>query len=141
MAEHAAPGVRLAELVASLSLATDLGLGQPQEHVLRQTVIASRLSVAAGLPEQENAAAFYVSLLAWVGCVADSHELSRWFDDDTKVRAASYEADRAGLPMMRFLLGHLASGGSPLQRVSVVGHFLAGGLRDVMNSMSAHGQA
>jgi hypothetical protein len=31
-------GVRLAELVAALSMATDLGLGQPQEHVLRQTV-------------------------------------------------------------------------------------------------------
>jgi hypothetical protein len=38
---YAKPGVRLAELIASLSLATDLGLGQPQEHVLRQTVIAT----------------------------------------------------------------------------------------------------
>ena len=40
--------VRLAELVASLSLATDLGLGLPQEHVLRQTVIATRLARLAG---------------------------------------------------------------------------------------------
>jgi hypothetical protein len=28
--------VRLAELVATLSLGTDLGLGQPMEHILRQ---------------------------------------------------------------------------------------------------------
>lgn len=51
-------GVRLAELVAALSLvtalslATDLGLGQPQEHVLRQTLIARRLAAAAGLPDE-----------------------------------------------------------------------------------------
>jgi hypothetical protein len=47
-------GVRLAELVAALSLATDLGLGQPQEHVLRQTVIARRLAAAAGLPDDQQ---------------------------------------------------------------------------------------
>src|ERR1700750_2037526 len=93
-------GVRLAELIASLSLATDLGLGQPQEHVLRQTVIASRLAQLAGLPDDERAATFYVSLLAWVGCVADSHELAHWFGDDTRIRAESFEVDRAGLPML-----------------------------------------
>ena len=96
-------GVRLSELIASLSLAIDLGLGQPEEHVLRQTVIATRLAAAAGLEDDEICAAFYVSLLAWVGCVADSHEMSRWFGDDTRLRAASFEIDRAGIPMMRFL--------------------------------------
>src|SRR5438046_615818 len=109
MADQAASGVRLAELVASLSLATDLGLGQPQEHVLRQTVIATRLAAIADLAEDEIAAVFYVSLLSWVGCVADSHELSRWFGDDTQLRAASYDVNRAGLPMLRFLLGQLRS--------------------------------
>jgi hypothetical protein len=33
--ERREPGIRLAELVAAFSLATDLGLGQPVEHVLR----------------------------------------------------------------------------------------------------------
>ena len=32
--------LRLAELIAALSLATDLALGLPQEHVLRQCRIA-----------------------------------------------------------------------------------------------------
>ena len=131
-------GIRLAELVASLSLATDLGLGQPQEHVLRQTVIAARLAEAAGLPEHERAAAFYVSLLAWVGCVADSHEPARWLDDDTQVRAASYQVDRAGLPLLRFLLGRLAGGAWTLDRATATGRFLAGGMRDVMSSLAAH---
>jgi len=34
--------VRLAELVAALSLGIDRGFGQPMEHVLRRCLIASR---------------------------------------------------------------------------------------------------
>lgn len=133
-------GVRLAELVAALSIATDLALGQPQEHVLRQTVIATRLAAAADLNAEEQAAAYYVSLLAWVGCVADSHEMSRWFGDDTQIRAASYEVNRAGLPMLRFLLGNLATEGSSWRRFSTTGRFMVSGLREVMDSLAAHCQ-
>jgi len=140
MAGEAVAGVRLAELVASLSLATDLALGQPQEHILRQTVIATRLSVVAGLSSDEQAAAYYVSLLAWVGCVADSHEMARWFGDDTHIRAASYEVNRAGLPMLRFLLGNLAAEGSSWRRISMTGRFMKTGMREVMDSLAAHCQ-
>jgi hypothetical protein len=35
--------VTLAELVATLSVVADLGMGRPMERVLRQTVIAMRL--------------------------------------------------------------------------------------------------
>ncbi|MFD3706803.1 HD domain-containing phosphohydrolase [Nocardia sp. NPDC058658] len=132
------PPFRLAELVASLSLATDLGLGQPQEHVLRQTVLAVRLAQAAGLSEADRAAAYYVSLLAWVGCVADSPEMARWFGDDLRIRADSYDVDKTGLPMMGFLLGHLAEGASPLRRIATTGRFLAGGVRDTMDSFLTH---
>ncbi|WP_342802322.1 HD domain-containing phosphohydrolase [Nocardia sp. No.11] len=117
--------MRLAELVASLSPATDLGPGQPQEHVLRQTVPATRLATAAGLSDADRAAAYYVSLLAWVGCVADSPEMARWFGDALRIRADSYRIDKTGLPMLTFLLGHLAATGSPLHRISVASRFLA----------------
>ncbi len=46
--------VRLAELVAALSLGVDLGFGQPMEHVLRQCLIALRLADLAGLAEQDR---------------------------------------------------------------------------------------
>ena len=137
---HGTTEIRLAELVASLSLATDLGLGQPQEHVLRQTVIATRLAAAAGMPADRQAAVFYVSLLAWVGCVADSHELVRWFGDDVKVRADSYHVDKAGFAMLRFLLGHLTEGRPPLQRITILGRFFADGVAEVSNSFVAHCQ-
>jgi hypothetical protein len=68
-----AEAVRLAALVAALSLATDLGLGQPQHHIIRQTLIALRVAEMEGLSDDERAAIYYVSLLAWVGCVADAH--------------------------------------------------------------------
>ena len=130
--------VRLGELVASLSLATDLGLGQPQEHIVRQTLIASRLAERLGLGDAERRRIFYVSQLAWVGCVADSFEMGRWFGDDTILRADSYLVDKAGLSMMRFLLGHVAAGSSPFRRLTMIGRFLAVGSADAKRSFINH---
>src|SRR5579859_5255327 len=107
-------GVRLAELVAALSLAIDLGLGLPAEHVLRQTVIARRLAAVAGFADAQRADVFYVSLLAWVGCVADSHELGTWFGDDRQLRADSYAIDKSAAAMLWFALGHAGQGSAPL---------------------------
>lgn len=134
-------GVRLAELVAALSLATDLGLGQPQEHIIRQTRIAMRMAELDGLSDDDRAAIFYVSLLAWVGCVADAHEMAKWFGDDMAVRADSYLVDLTGLPMMRFMLGHVAAGSSPIRRLTMIGRFLAGGSKEIAASMAAHCEA
>lgn len=136
---EAATGVRLAELVAALSLATDLGLGLPQEHVLRQTVIARRLAQAAGLPDSSQDAVFYVSLLAWTGCISDSHELARWFGDDLAVRSGTYEVDMAGLPMIRYLIGQAGSGFPPLRRLTTIGRLLAGSFQ-AADAMTAHCQ-
>ena len=61
--------VRLAELVAALSLGVDLGFGQPMEHVLRQCLIALRLADQAGLGEQDRMAVYYTALLVNVGFV------------------------------------------------------------------------
>jgi len=137
----AGDGVRLAELVAALSLATDLGLGQPQQHIIRQTLIAMRVGELEGLSDDERSAIFYVSLLAWVGCVADAHEMGKWFDDDMAVRADSYLVDLTGLPMMRFMIGHVASGSSPIRRFTMIGRFLAGGSKEVAQSMASHCEA
>ena len=140
MPSPSTPPVRLSDLVASLSLATDLGLGLPQEHVLRQTVIAARVADAADLPPDVRAATFFVSLLAWVGCIADSHELAHWFDDDRQIRADSYQVDRAGVPMLRFMLDHVASGQPPLQRLTMIGRFLTTGMRTAQASYLTHCQ-
>ena len=82
--------VRLAELVAALSLGVDLGFGQPMEHVLRQCLIALRLADQVGLGEQDRAAVYYAALLVNVGCHADAHEQAKWFGDDIALKSGKY---------------------------------------------------
>ena len=58
------PGeVRIAELIATLSYAADLGLGQPMEHCLRHTVMARRLADLAGAGQADREATYYLGLL------------------------------------------------------------------------------
>src|SRR6201996_1793938 len=85
------PQVRLAELVASLSLGIDLGFGQPMEHVLRQCLIALRLAERAGLGDDDRAVVYYTALLVNVGCHTDAHEQAKWFGDDFALKATKYE--------------------------------------------------
>jgi hypothetical protein len=65
-------GVRLAEIVAALSLATDLGMGQPMEFALRTCVLAVRLGDVLGLDERELRDIYYVALLRSAGCTAEA---------------------------------------------------------------------
>jgi HD-GYP domain-containing protein (c-di-GMP phosphodiesterase class II) len=106
-------GVRLAELVATISLGTDLGLGQPMEHVIRQTLIALRMSEMLGVEESERAVVYYSGLLAWVGCHTDAYEQAKWFGDDIAVKADGFLADEPG---PAFLLSHLGAGKPLLER-------------------------
>jgi len=76
-----------------------------------------------------------------VGCVADAHEMGKWFGDDMQIRADSYLVDMTGMPMMRFMLGHVGSGSSPIRRLTMIGRFLAGGSNEVRASMSSHCEA
>jgi len=55
---EAAPGgegVRAAEVIAALSLATDLGIGVPLEHGLDSTVFAMRLGERLGVDSEREA--------------------------------------------------------------------------------------
>ncbi len=131
-------GVCLAELLAAYSLATDLGLGQPMEHLLRSWRIAARLGEYVGLPEGEQGSLFYVAMLSWVGCVADAPEVAASFGDDIAFRADSYDVDLGGISGYRFFLGHAGAGGSPAVRAKVMAAMLATGGRRVMQGIQAH---
>jgi hypothetical protein len=48
-------GARLTEVLVALSLATDLGFGQPAEHMLRAARISLRLGERLGLNSDELA--------------------------------------------------------------------------------------
>jgi HD-GYP domain-containing protein (c-di-GMP phosphodiesterase class II)/DNA-binding CsgD family transcriptional regulator len=117
--------LRLAELVAVLSLAVDLGLGQPMEHLLRSCLIALRLAEESGLGEQERAVVYYVALIGWVGCHADAHEQALWFGDDIALKADRFPVDMIGAAKVGFVLGHLGAGGGALHRGRLLGSLVA----------------
>jgi HD-GYP domain-containing protein (c-di-GMP phosphodiesterase class II) len=126
--------IRLAELVASMALATDLGLGQPMEQVLRSCVLALQLAEDVGLDESERAVVYYVALLAWLGCHVDSHEQAAWFGDDIELRADRHTADLVGPAMAGFILRHAGRAQSPRRRAQILGSLLLSG-RGVLAAM------
>jgi len=90
--------IRLAELVCSISLATDLGTGQPMEHALRTCVLSQRAGEALGLDAHELRELCYVSLLRFLGCTS----------------GAAKDAELAGGGEIDFYAGF---GGDALQRI------------------------
>jgi HD-GYP domain-containing protein (c-di-GMP phosphodiesterase class II) len=130
--------VTLPQLLSAFSLATDLGLGQPSEHVLRSWRIAVELAGPAGLPKAQRDSLFYVAMLAWVGCVADAPEVAAMFGDDIAFRADSFDVDLAGIPGMTFFLGHAGRGGSWADRVHIAGSIAASGGKRVVQGITSH---
>jgi putative nucleotidyltransferase with HDIG domain len=65
---------RLAELIGSLSLATDVAAGLPPEAALRTSLLAVELARDFGVPDAELRDVFYAGLLRFVGCTSNAHE-------------------------------------------------------------------
>jgi HD-GYP domain-containing protein (c-di-GMP phosphodiesterase class II) len=131
--------VRLVELLAALSLGTDLGLGLPMEHVLRQTFIALRLGERLGMRADELATIRYVSLLSWIGCHVDAHEQAKWFGDEQATRRAFYYVDEGRtLELLSFFVRNIGAGSPPLRRARLGVAFLGDGLRDMATVARSH---
>jgi HD domain len=132
------PELRLAELVAALSLGIDLGFGQPMEHVLRQCLIALRLAECAGLDDDLRAAVYYTALLVNVGCHTDAHEQAKWFGDDIALKADKYAYEQRSLQAAVAGMRRLGSGNPPLHRIRTGLEFALGGFRDLDGMIAQH---
>ena len=130
--------LRLAELVAALSLGIDLGFGQPMEHVLRQCLIALRLAEGIGLDEQQRAVIYYTALLINVGCHSDAHEQAKWFGDDIAVKSIKYDHEPRSLRMAATGMRFLGSGHPPLHRFRLGLEFAISGHREVDDMVAHH---
>jgi HD-GYP domain-containing protein (c-di-GMP phosphodiesterase class II) len=131
--------VRLAELVAALSLGVDLGFGQPMEHVLRQTLIALRLAERAGLEEEARVGVFYTALLVNVGCHSDAYEQAKWFGDDIELKATKYGPhDARSLRAVVENARRIGAGNPPLHRLRVGLAFVLSGHREVEAMIMTH---
>jgi len=130
--------VRLAELVAALSLGVDLGFGQPMEHVLRQCTIALRIAECVGLDEQQRSVVYYTALLVNVGCHSDAHEQAKWFGDDIALKSGKYDHELGSAAGALATLRLFGSGSPPLHRFRVGVEFALSGHRDFNGMIAQH---
>jgi HD-GYP domain-containing protein (c-di-GMP phosphodiesterase class II) len=130
--------VRLAELVAALSLGIDLGFGQPMEHVLRQCWIALRLAEHLGLDQEQRSVVYYTALLTNVGCHTDAHEQARWFGDDIALKADKYVYGLHGVRAAVAGLKRLGSGHPALHRFRIGLNFALAGHKEVDGMVASH---
>jgi HD-GYP domain-containing protein (c-di-GMP phosphodiesterase class II) len=130
--------VRLAELVAALSLGVDLGFGQPMEHVLRECMIALRLAERLGLDDAARSTVYYAALLVNVGCHSDAHEQAKWFGDDIALRSGKYEHDLRSVRAAAATMRLVGSGNPPLHRFRVGLEFAISGRRDFDGMIARH---
>jgi HD-GYP domain-containing protein (c-di-GMP phosphodiesterase class II)/DNA-binding CsgD family transcriptional regulator len=88
---------RLAELVAGLSVVSDLGKGLTDGQGLRACVVAAALADRLGLEGADREALFWVGLLRFVGCTATASEMAAALGDELAVSAAFAAADARDL--------------------------------------------
>lgn len=86
---------RLTELLMAISLATDLGTGQPMGHALRTCYLSVSLAAELGCSAEEIRTVLQVSLLRFLGCTADSSELADLSGGDDRAFNAAMD-----LPLM-----------------------------------------
>jgi HD-GYP domain-containing protein (c-di-GMP phosphodiesterase class II) len=130
--------VRLAELLALISLGTDLGMGAPMEHVMRQSLIALRLAERLGLDEATRGVVYYVGLLGWVGCHVDAYEQAKWFGDDLALKSDVRRVDLAGVAARAFVVSHVGAGRGLAARARLGVRFVGEGRRDADEMIENH---
>jgi HD-GYP domain-containing protein (c-di-GMP phosphodiesterase class II) len=113
--------IRAAEVIGALSIATDLGTGQPPEHAMRTAALAVRLGELAGASAEELSDTYYVALLHASGCTANGHEAAQLFGDDIAHRAAFYLVDPTNpAEVLEFYRSNVGLGRSPEVRSRLI---------------------
>ena len=131
--------VRAAEVVGALSLATDLGTGQPLEHALRTTVIAMRLGEIVGASRRELADTYWVALLHSSGCTSDGHETVQLYGDDIAPRAAFVLVDAGNVSeIVAYLQSNVGLGRRAEERAVMVEQAILNGLDMARQTFAMH---
>ena len=97
MPGDASDRVRTAELIAALSVATDLAVGFPLEHGLHSAQVAVRLCERLGVDSETTAQTYFLCLLFYVGCTAPVDVGWEVFGDDHSFHAYAVPARFGGI--------------------------------------------
>src|SRR5689334_1832522 len=85
--------VRVAEVLAAVSLTVDLAGGTPFEKGVRTCVVATAFARDLGLPETEVAVVHHTALVRSIGCTSHASENAEHFDDDIAFQSALKDLD------------------------------------------------
>ena len=133
---------RLADLTIALSLASDLGTGQPLEHGLRTCLLSLKVAESMGVDGPTRSCVYHVALLRFLGCTSDASEAAVVAGGDDVAFNAVFAPMLNAQPgeSVRFFVGHLGEDLPLGRRIGRIASALAdpeGGRR----SLSAHCEA
>jgi HD-GYP domain-containing protein (c-di-GMP phosphodiesterase class II) len=126
-------GLRLAELLAALSLATDLAHQVPAESALKDALLSVAFARHLGLEGSDLSDVYYLALLRHLGCTGAAEEQARVSSgDDGSLRHAFSEPDYTDRrQILSLAVTELANTLPAVDRVRAVAAFMSAG-RDFM---------
>lgn len=131
--------VRLAELLAAVSLATDLADDSPLESALGDALTSLQLARLAGLSGQDLSDVYYFALLYHLGCTASADRQAQIAaGDDVSSRRWFSEADYTDpAELLRLAATRVARDWGPLARVQAVAGLLTAPKDLIVESFAA----
>jgi hypothetical protein len=122
--------LRLADLLASLSLVNDLGFGLPPQEAMRSAIIGTALARRMGLSESEVSDVYYTALLEHVGCAGFAHEAAAAYGDELVLGAAAavMNGDDLG-DMVNTLIRRTIRGRGPVEAARIMAYTIVRGDR------------
>lgn len=117
--------VRLADVLAAVSVATDLGMGQAPEKAIGACLVATALARRMDVPEADVSDVYYAALLRHLGCTATAHDEAHYFGGDELVSRPVAERSDFGNPRESLALLLQTGRGTGVDRI----RYLARSLR------------
>ncbi|HSK06329.1 MAG TPA: HD domain-containing phosphohydrolase [Acidimicrobiia bacterium] len=136
---QAAVKLGVVELLASVSLATDLGTGQPMGHGLSTSLLAMSLAREMGADSTRLRHVQQVALIRFLGCTSDAADTARMAGDDELSFMAGFAPSHMGgsVETLRAMVGNVGLGHRPLRRARLVAAALAAAGADT-KGLAAH---
>lgn len=118
------PTIRVAEVLAALSLTTDLASGMPFEKGLATCAVSTAFGAALGLPPEDLRDVYHTALLRAVGCTSYASENAALFDDDTAFQAALKVIDPGDQAVFGAQLARFGAWSGPARQPVLAQRFL-----------------
>ena len=124
----AASGMRLSELIGSLSHALDLTEGQPKGHCVRACWIGMHVGRTIGLESGPLRELYYTLLLKDLGCSSNAARICELYLTDDVAFKRDFKTVGDGLPdVLRFVFRHTGLGAGLAARLGAVANILKNG--------------